>query len=322
MKAIQFRSKDEMLLIQDAQMPELKEGYNIVEVSHASINHRDLWISKGKYAKIKFPIIPGSDFCGYLNGTRILVNPGFFWGNNNAVQSDDFQILGLPQNGCFATFVSVPEEYIYKVPEHLSDAEASALPLAGITAYRALFSKCKPVAGETILIHGIGGGVALHVLQFAVVFGLKVFVTSSDDHKIEKAIQLGAIHGVNYLHSDWDVELLKESGGFDIIIDSAAGISFQKLLNLCNGGARICIYGGTQGIIDGLSPQKIFWKQLSIFGSTMGTQNEFKEMLEFVEANKLVSIIDSISAFTEFETVFKKMESGNQFGKLVLKIKE
>ena len=320
MKAIQLIDKGKDPIISDVSIPQKLEGSILVKVSHAAMNHRDLWIAKGKYAKIKYPIIPGSDLCGFVDSQRVLVNPGFYWGENENIQSKNFQILGLPENGSFAEYVSVPEEYIYKVPEHLNDPEAAALPLAGITAYRSLFTKCKAVGGENLLITGIGGGVALQILQFAVAQGVHVYVSSSDDKKIEKAISLGAKSGVNYLNDNWDQELKAICGGVHMVIDSAAGESFGKLANVCLPGARICLYGGTQGIISELSPQILYWKQLSIFGTVMGTQTEFKEMLAFVSKHKIIMVVDHVFEMEEIDEAFQRMERKEQFGKIVLRM--
>jgi zinc-binding alcohol dehydrogenase/oxidoreductase len=320
MKAIQLVAKDQDPVLSEVDKPNVAEGKRLIKVSYASLNHRDLWIAKGQYARIQYPVIPGSDVCGYLEDKRVIVNPGFNWGNNDNYQSKEFQILGLPENGCFAEYVLVPEEYIYTAPSHLKDHEAAALPLAGITAYRALFTKCKPIPGENIFISGIGGGVALTILQFAIAFGLNVFVSSSDEKKIEKAISLGAKSGINYNEESWEKEMMQISGGFDIIVDSAAGNTFNKFIHMARPGARICLYGGTQGLITDLSPQILFWKQLSMFGSTMGTQQEFHEMIQFVTEHKIVPVVDSIYPLHEIHSAFEKMHHKEQFGKIVLQV--
>jgi NADPH:quinone reductase-like Zn-dependent oxidoreductase len=322
MKAIQLIGKDSPPVVSDLPVPGVNAGNKLIRVSHAALNHRDLWIVKGMYAKINYPVVPGSDLCGFIGDRRVVVNPGFYWGENERVQSKNFQILGLPDQGSFAEYVSVPEEYVYDVPTHLNDAEAAALPLAGITAYRALFTKCQPIKGENILITGIGGGVALQIMQFAITFGLNVYVSSSDDSKIQKAISYGAKGGVNYLKEDWDQELNSISGGVHMIIDSAGGSSFAKLLNVCLPAARISLYGGTQGVISDLSPQKLYWKQLSIHGTTMGTQSEFKAMIDFVAHRKIVPIVDSVFELDDVVDAFRRMDRKEQFGKIVLKMSE
>lgn len=321
MRAVQLVSETQGLQLVDWPMPDPKEGFNIIQVSHAALNHRDLWISKGRYAGIKYPVILGSDVCAYdENKRRVIVNPGFNWGDDPRVQSKSFHILGMPEHGSFAEYVSVPVQHIYSAPAHLTDAQVSALPLAGITAYRTLVIKCKPQPGENLLITGIGGGVALMVLQFALALKLNVYVSSSDHSKIEQAIQLGAKGGVNYLDSKWDVEVLDQSGGFDMIVDSAGGESFSKFPKICKPAARIAMYGGTNGVISNLSPQQLFWKQISIYGSTMGSPSEFAEMLSFIIQFKIIPIVDSIYELADFNSAFNRMNSKQQFGKIVLNV--
>lgn len=147
------------------------------------------------------------------------------------------------------------------------------------------------------MVTGIGGGVALFAAQFALAAKADVWVSSGDDDKIEKAIALGMQGGENYKNIDWHKNLQQKSGGFDVIIDSAGGDGFSYLMDIANAGARIGIYGGTVGKINNISPQKIFWKQLNIFGSTMGNHQEFTEMLNFISTHKIKPVIDSIYKF-------------------------
>ena len=290
-----------------------------VKLLASAINHRDLWIIKGQYAGIKYPVILGSDGVGTYKNRRVIINPGQFWGNNQNVQSKEFKILGLPDNGTFAQSVFVEKQFLYDAPKHLSDYEAAALPLGGMTAYRALFSRAKAKKNEKVLIAGIGGGVALFALQFAIAAGLDVYVTSGNEEKIKKAIELGAKNGVNYKEKNWAKSLKASSGGVDIVIDSAAGNSFAEYLKIINPGGRIAIYGGTQGKIQGLSPQILFWKQVSILGSTMGSDKDFSDMLLFVNKHKIKPVLDSLYDLKEFDIAINRMEAGIQFGKIVLK---
>jgi NADPH:quinone reductase-like Zn-dependent oxidoreductase len=206
------------------------------------------------------------------------------------------------------------------MPAHLSFEEAAALPLAGLTAYRALFSRAQLQAGEKVLISGIGGGVALFACQFAIAAGAEVYVTSSAQEKIDKAIRMGAKGGANYTEEKWAKPFGKAVGGFDVIIDSAAGDGFGNLVKLCNPGARIVIYGGTRGPWNGVSPQIVFWKQLNIMGSTMGSSEEFQAMIDFVSRHKIIPIIDGIYPIEKAAEAFDRMNQGLQFGKIVLTI--
>ncbi|MCB9080754.1 MAG: zinc-binding dehydrogenase [Lewinellaceae bacterium] len=293
----------------------------VVDLRAAALNHRDVWISKGQYAGLRFPIILGSDGAGYYGDREVIINPSMAWGDDSRCQGSGYHILGLPQHGTFAEKVAVPRENILDKPSHLSFAEAAALPLAGLTAYRALFTQGELMAGERVLINGIGGGVALFALQFALAVGATVYVTSGSAEKIERAQALGAEGGISYREEEWGKLLVKNAGGgFDLVIDSAGGAGFGQLLRAANPGGRIVVYGGTQGAITNLSPQLLFWKQLQIIGSTMGTSAEFAAMVKFVTLHQIRPIIDQEYSLAEANLALARMDDGAQFGKIVLKI--
>ena len=295
-------------------------GTKLINFSYASINHRDLWITKGQYSGIKFPVVLGSDGAGICEGKEVLLNPSVNWVDDNKAQPKQYEIIGLPNDGSFREAGYFSPDLIHSKPEHLSLAEASALPLAGLTAYRVLISRCQLKKQDKVLVTGIGGGVALFAAQFAMAMGCEVWVSSGDNEKLHKAKQLGISGGVNYKTEEWNKKLLAEAGNFDVVIDSAGGAQFALLASLCNPGARLGIYGGTLGKLQDLSQQVIFWKQLSIFGSTMGNHKEFAEMLDFVTLHKIIPVIDSIYPIEEFKSAFERMEKAIQFGKIVLQI--
>ncbi|MFZ4633281.1 MAG: zinc-binding dehydrogenase [Saprospiraceae bacterium] len=293
-------------------------GEVVVDVKAAALNSRDVWISKGQYAGIKLPCILGSDGAGLLDGHPVLINPSMKWGRNAHVQGPDYEILGMPRNGTFAQRVAVPRRQVYTMPEHLSFEQAAAFPLAGLTAWRALVTRCRVRAGEKVFITGIGGGVALMAMQIALAKGATVWVSSGSEAKINRATSLGAAGGVNYKDPDWAKQVKSVAGGFDVVIDSGGGDGFASLPGICNPGARIGIYGGTAGKINGLSPQILFWKQISILGSTMGHQSEFAAMLRFVVQHRIVPVVDSVRPMSEGQSAFDWMDSGAQFGKVVM----
>tara|TARA_R110000737_G_scaffold331611_2_gene347980 strand:- start:1395 stop:2207 length:813 start_codon:yes stop_codon:yes gene_type:complete len=268
------------------------------------------------YPGIKEGAILGSDGVGELEGRKVILNPGLNWGANEAVQADDFQVLGMPMNGTFAEYISIPHEYVYGKPAHLNTDEAASLPLAGLTAYRVLMSRCQTKSTDRVLVTGTGGGVALFTVQFAVALGCDVFVTSGSDEKIAQAIVLGAKGGYNYNNEAWykDVET-----DFDVIIDSAGGPAFQHLIKICKPGARIGFYGATLGKYQNLNPQLLFWRQISILGSTMGSDQDFKDMLAFVNNYNIRPVVDSVFSLEDGIKAFERMEAGTQFGKIVLK---
>jgi NADPH:quinone reductase-like Zn-dependent oxidoreductase len=319
MDALVLNAVNEPLSFQSLADLKAEPGHVVVSLMASALNHRDLFITRGLYAGIRLPVIPGSDGAGLLGDRRVVIYPALEWGDSPDFQGKDFRVLGMPDNGTFAQYVAVPQSSVYDMPAHLTWEQAAALPLAGLTAWRTLFSRCKLQRGEKVLITGIGGGVALTALQLAVAAGATVYVTSGSNDKINKAVELGAAGGENYGEDGWDKRLKQNSGGFDVVIDSAGGNGFSLLPGMCNPGARIGFYGGTLGKVNGLSLQPVFWKQISLLGSTMGSQEEFGEMLRFVEAHRIVPVVDEVFRLEDGNEAMEKMSNGNQFGKLVLR---
>jgi NADPH:quinone reductase-like Zn-dependent oxidoreductase len=316
MKALIIEKVGNPVKLAEVDIPAKKDGHSLVKLKASALNHRDVWITKGMYPGIKEDAILGSDGVGVLDGRNVILNPGLKWGENEAVQSDDFEVLGMPLDGTFAEYISIPDEYIYDQPEHLNTEEAAALPLAGLTAYRVFMSRCQAKSTDKVLVTGTGGGVALFVVQFAVALGCDVYVTSGSDEKIAKAVSLGAKGGYNYRNENWYKEVVTD---FDVIIDSAGGPSFQHLIKICKPGARIGFYGASLGKYQNLNPQLLFWRQISILGSTMGSDKDFRDMLAFVDKHKIRPEVDSVFSLEEGRKAFERMEAGTQFGKIVLK---
>lgn len=320
MKALVLKELYQSIDYQEVELPMPAPGEAAVRLHAAALNRRDWWITQGQYSKIQLPVILGSDGAGEYRGKAVVINPSLDWGDDPRFQGKSFRILGLPENGTFAEYVRAPRRNLAPMPAHLSWEQAAALPLAGLTAYRVLFTRCRLRAGERVLISGVGGGVALTAMQFALAAGAEVFVTSGSAEKMEKAVTLGAKGGVNYRETGWDKRLKETAGGFDVIIDSAGGDGFAAFPGLCNPGARIGVYGGSLGKINGLSPQILYWKQISILGSTMGTHAEFRKMLAFVEKHKIVPVIDSVFPLEQGNAALERMGKSGQFGKIVLRI--
>ena len=308
------------LSLKDYVLPECGSGQSRIDLRYMSLNHRDVFITQGLYAGIRYPIVLGSDGSGIIEGKQVLLNPSVNWYSDKTGQPGDFEIIGLPRDGTLRQAGHFDTRLIHDIPDHLSMEEASALPLAGLTAYRVVFSRCGVKAGDRVLVTGIGGGVALFAAQFAMAAGAEVWVTSGKDDKLEKARSLGIKGGRNYKEEGWHKKLMAESGGFDVIIDSAGGPGFANLLVLANAGARIGIYGGNTGKLEGVSPQIIFWKQLNILGSTMGNHTEFAEMLGFVTTHRIRPVIDSVFQMQEYKAAFDRMATGQQFGKIVISL--
>jgi zinc-binding alcohol dehydrogenase/oxidoreductase len=322
-------SSEHRIRIDDVAIPILSTGDARIRMKAAALNHRDEWIRKGQYGKLRYGAILGSDGCGIVEevtskadehwlGKEVIINPSFAWGANPRVQDRAYNILGMPTHGTFAEYCAVPCSNLYIKPQHLSHAQAAALPLAGLTAYRAVATHGEITKGQTVLVTGIGGGVAQFALQFALSLGGRVFCTSGDDGKLQKAREMGAHGGINYKSHDWHTTLLAEAGEFDVIIDSAAGDSIDTLLGLLSFGGRYIFYGATNGRPSTLNVQMIFWKQLRLQGSTMGNDSEFAEMLRLVDEKKITPIVDSVRSFTDITSAFDAMARGEQFGKLVV----
>jgi len=253
MKAIVLEGLGNPLVLKEVEKPTLKPGEVLVKIKAAALNRRDYWITVGKYAGIKYPSILGSDGAGIVEevgsdedkhwiSKEVIINPSHDWGDHPEYQSKEFKILGLPEEGTFAEYVKVRAEYLHAKPTHLSWQQAAALPLAGLTAYRALFTKGRAKKGDKVLVSGAGSGTGTFALQWAVAAGCQVFVTSGSGEKIDRAKQMGAMAGVNYKAQDWAEQLQHLSGGFDVIIDSALGDGFAKFLDLSNPGARIVFF--------------------------------------------------------------------------------
>lgn len=331
MKAIILEGINKPLKYTDVDMPALQPGEALVKVKAAAFNRRDLWIQKGQYAGLRFPSIQGSDGCGIVEqvaeeadrswiGKEVIINPSLNWGNNPDTQVKEYIILGMAQDGTFAEYVKVNARLLHEKPAHLNAAQAAAFPLAGLTGYRALVTRAGAKSGQTVLITGAGGGVALFCVQFAVALGCHVYVTSGSDEKIQRAISMGAKGGVNYKKENWHKELQQMSGGFDAIVDSACGEEFYKLIDIAKPGGRIAFYGATLGEIKSGIPAKIFWKQITICGSTMGTDEEFTQMVSLINTHKIVPVVDSVHELKDAQLAIEKMERGDQFGKIVLKV--
>lgn len=321
MKALVLKELKTPLVYQEVESPIADQEKRIVHLKAAALNRRDWWITQGQYSKIQLPVILGSDGAGTDDeGNAVVLYPALEWGDNPAAQGKDFRILGLPDSGTFAEQISVPADNLAPMPPHLNWEQAAALPLAGLTAYRTLFTRCGLQPGERVLITGIGGGVALMAMQFAIAAGAEVFVTSGSDEKIEQAVLLGAAGGANYRQDSWDKDLKATVGGFDVVVDSAGGDGFALLPGLCNPGARIGVYGGSLGKINGLSPQILYWKQISILGSTMGTREEFTQMLDFVNRHQIVPVVDTAFPLSDGDAAMQRLGQSEQFGKIVLTI--
>lgn len=313
------------------QRPELEpgEGQVVVRLHAAALNRRDFWITQGMYPGVQCPAVLGSDGAGtvvrigdgvphHWTNQEVVMNPGWNWGPNPAAQGAEFRILGMPDDGTFADEVLVPVDCLHARPPHLSWTEAAALPLGGVTAYRALFTQGQLQPNQAVLITGVGGGVATFALQMACHAGARVLVTSSSPDKIRRACGLGALVGYDYTQDDWAKRLLADHGPLDLIVDGAGGAGYGRLLDLAAPGGRIVNYGATAGPPAKFDLFKVFWKQVRIVGSTMGSPEDFRRMIELVGQGQIHPVVDQVLSLEEGSGAVERMREAPQFGKVVL----
>jgi NADPH:quinone reductase-like Zn-dependent oxidoreductase len=316
--------------IKEMPKPLLSTGKALVKIKAAALNRRDDWIREGKYPNIRYGGILGSDGAGVVEvvfddvhkewvGKEVVINPNIDWGADLDTQSTKYTILGMPVSGTFAEYVTVGVDRLHHKPFHLDFLQAAALPLGGLTAFRALFRKGGLRAGQNVLISGFGGGVAQFAFLFAKAAGANVYISSGSDEKIEKAMKLGAKGAYNYKKSNFD-DLWKTKGGFDLVIDSAGGDQLNNFIKMLRPQGKIVFYGATNGLPAKIDLYRMFWNQLSLIGTTMGNDNEFSEMLAFVSQHQIRPIVDSIRPFAKIAESFPDITKANKVGKIVFQV--
>jgi len=320
----------DVLRLSDAPDPVAGPGEVVVELRAAALNRRDVYLRKG-VAPSPLPVIPGSDGAGVVRslgsgvsglaaGDEVVILPSLGWGGGEDAPAPGFRILGGPDDGTYAELIRIPAENVFPKPSRLSFEEAAALPLAGLTAYRALVSRARIRSGETVLILGIGGGVATVALHIARAAGCRVIVTSSSGDKLARARDLGAAGGVDYTDGDW-VAAVKEmaGGGVDVVIDSV-GSTWADSVNCVRPGGRVVAFGGTGGAKVEMSVRPMTMGQVSFLGTTMGSPRDFAGLLAAVAHQAWVPVIDSVRPLAEVADAHAREEAGQHFGKLVLTI--
>ncbi len=317
---------DEALKLVDLPDPVAGPGEAVVRLHFAGLNHRDVWIQQGLYARIQLPAVLGSDGAGVVEsgpaelvGKRAVIIPCEKWGPDPAVQGKDFLILGMPRQGTMAEKIAVPASMVVPLPDSVSFEDAAALPVAGITAYRALVTRGGLKPGEHVLVTGIGGGVATLAMLFAQALGAQVSVTSGSDEKLAKAREMGAIATANYKVKAWEKDLVAQAKRPpSLIIDGAGGDGLNALIAAAAPAARIVLYGATRRSPSSLDMAKIFFKQVDIRGTTMGTDDEFKAMLALVAKHRIKPVIDRVMKLDEAVEACKLLAESAQMGKILL----
>ena len=330
MRAAVLADVKKPLVIENRGQPVPADGEVLVRLKAAALNRRDFWITQGLYPGIQTGVIQGSDGAGIVEavgsvadddwvGKEVVINPGLLWGDDPQVQSEQFHILGMPADGTLAETIVVPTSAVFEKPVHLDWEQAAALPLAGVTAFRAV-RRAGISEGSLVLINGIGGGVALMAMQLSLAMGATVLVTSSSQEKIEQVVKLGATDGFRYTESDWVKELERKYGLVDAVVDGAGGMGYRHLLQLAAPGGRIVNYGATAGPPEKIDLFKLFWKQLQLIGSTMGSPEDFREMLNFVCQHQITPVVDSVHALEDVNKALAILRDSSQFGKLVVSL--
>jgi NADPH:quinone reductase-like Zn-dependent oxidoreductase len=306
----------EVLRYEDAPDPEPRPGEVLVRLRAASLNHLDLWVRKG-LPSVPKPRILGADGAGIREdtGERVVINPGI-------EQGDRITVVGEHMDGTHAELVAVPETNVYPLPEELSFEQAAAFPLVFETAYRLLVTKAGLREGEWVLLWGIGSGVATAGLAIAKALGARALVTSSSDEKLERARGLGADAAVN--HATGDVlAAVKEATagtGVDVVLEHVGEATWQTSLQAARHGGRVAVCGATTGPNPPAALHRIWWKQLTIYGSTMGTKGDFEAAYELVKSGRALPVVDKVFPLAAARTAHERLEAGEQLGKIVLRI--
>ncbi|MCM3711791.1 zinc-binding dehydrogenase [Sporosarcina luteola] len=317
------------LKIDEMEEPIASIGEVVVTLHAAGMNRRDIKIPERR-GDMKEPLILGSDGAGVIEslgegvdsweiGDEVIINPSLRWFGKSAAPPEGFDILGMPDHGTFAERIVISAEQIEKKPANLSMEEASVLSLAALTGYRALFTQGELKKGDTVFIPGAGSGVATYLIQFAKNAGARVIVSSRVEEKRKKALELGADVAID-TNGDWTEVLADET--IDLVIESIGKATFNRSLDVLKPGGRIVVFGATTEDVIELDLRKFFYGQYQLFGSTMGSREELREMLEHVEEYGIKPVIDKIYRLEDGLEAFRDLENSEQFGKLVLRIKE
>jgi NADPH:quinone reductase-like Zn-dependent oxidoreductase len=318
MKAIRIHEDGgpEVLRYEDAPDPEPGPGEVLVRLQAASLNHLDLWIRKG-LPSVPKPRILGADGAGVREdtGERVVINPGLEHGER-------ITVIGEHMDGTHAELIAVPETNVYPLPDEISFEEAAAFPLVFETAYRLLVTKARLQEGEWVLLWGIGSGVASAGLAIAKALGARALVTSSSDEKLERAWELGADARVNHATGDVTaaVKEATDGAGVEVVLEHVGEATWQTSLQSARAGGRIAVCGATTGPNPPAALHRIWWKQLTIYGSTMGTKADFEGAYELVKSGRAKPVVDSVYPLEEARAAHERMEAGEQFGKIVLSI--
>jgi NADPH:quinone reductase-like Zn-dependent oxidoreductase len=311
----------DVLRYEDAPDPVPGSGQVLVELRAASLNHLDLWIRKG-LPSVPKPRILGADGAGvvvsgdgFTPGDRVVINPGHDLGNGRV------SVFGEHSDGTHAELIAVPSSQVYLLPDGIDFEAAAAFPLVFETAYRMLATKAHLQEDEWVLVWGIGGGVSTATLAIAKALNARVIATSSSEDKLARARELGADATFNH-ETDDVVAGVKDvtGGGAHVVVDNVGEATWKRSLEAAGPNGRICVCGATTGPNPPANLHRIWWKQLTVFGSTMGSQADFEAVYELVKSGRAVPVVDEVFALSDAAAAHERLEAGDQLGKIVLRI--
>lgn len=332
---------DQLRVRDDLPTPDVVADDDVrIRVHAAALNHLDLWVVEGvPGVRITPAWILGSDCAGVVDavgarvttvrvGDRVVLNPGVSDRTCEYCRTGDnplclrYAILGEHRPGVLADFVVVPVANVHVIPAHVSFTVAAAFPLATLTAWRMVVSRARVTASDQVLIRGIGGGVALASMQIAKSIGARVWVTSGSDAKLERAREMGADETLNHHTSDVAREVRGRTGkrGVDVVIDCVGQATWASSLGSLGKRGRLVTCGGTSGPLLETDVRKLFWNQWTIMGSTMGSDDEFARIVDELCVGRLYPPVDSTFPLEEGRQAFERLQSGQQFGKVVITV--
>jgi NADPH:quinone reductase-like Zn-dependent oxidoreductase len=313
----------EVLRYEDAPDPAPGPDDVLIELRAASLNRLDLWVRKG-LPSVPKPRILGADGAGvvlsgpgFAPGERVVINPGLPGADGR------IHVVGEHSDGTHAELIAVPRAQVYPIPDDLSFEQAAAFPLVFETAYRMLVTRAAVRSGESVLIWGVGSGVATAALAIANALGLRTIVTSSSDEKLERArSELDADATVNHATEDVKARVrdLTDGRGVDVVVEHVGEATWRTSLDVAAQNGRVVICGATTGPNPPAALHRIWWKQLNILGSTMGTMDDFEGAYDLIATGRARPVVDGVFPLAEARAAHERLESGRQFGKVVLRI--
>jgi NADPH:quinone reductase-like Zn-dependent oxidoreductase len=318
MKAVRIHEDGgpEVLRYEDAPDPEPGPGEVLVELRASALNHLDVWVRKG-LPSVPKPRILGADGAGIRvdTGERVVINPGIEHG-------EKILVVGEHGDGTNAELIAVPTTNVYPIPDELSFEQAAAFPLVFETAYRMLVTRAGLREGEWVFLWGIGSGVSTAGLAIARALGARTIVTSSSDEKLRRAAELGADVTINHATDDVKaaVKEATEGRGADIVVEHVGEATWKTSLDVVRHAGRVTVCGATSGPNPPAALHRIWWKQLTILGSTMGTREDFEGAYELVASGRALPLVDRVFPLAEARAAHERLEAGEQMGKIVLSI--